>query len=109
MSEMAELRQALENMSASADLERLKGMDAIILFDVGGADGGVWTVTVDDGDIAVEEGETGTADVTVKATSDDLLALVKGELNPMAAFMTGRLKVKGDMSIAMQLQKLFAS
>lgn len=84
-------------------------MDAIILFDVGGADGGVWTVTVDDGDIAVEEGETGTADVTVKATSDDLLALVKGELNPMAAFMTGRLKVKGDMSIAMQLQKLFAS
>ncbi|MFW6082913.1 MAG: SCP2 sterol-binding domain-containing protein, partial [Chloroflexota bacterium] len=42
-------------------------------------------------------------------TSEDLVGLIKGDLNPMAAFMQGRLKVKGNLSIAMQLQKLFSS
>lgn len=100
-------QQALQALSESADAEKLKGMDATILFDVSGEDGGQWTVTIDNGQVDVEEGTTESPTITVEATAQNLKALIKGELNPMAAFMQGKLKVKGDMSMAMQLQKLF--
>ncbi len=100
-------KQALEALSESADAEKLRGMDATILFDISGKEEEQWTVTINDGQVSVEEGSVGTPTITVEATAEDLKALVKGDLNPMAAFMRGRLKVKGDMSMAMQLQKLF--
>jgi len=47
------------------------------------------------------------ADATVKVTLDDFANLLKGDLNPMTAFMSGKIKVDGDMGVAMKLQKLF--
>jgi putative sterol carrier protein len=107
MPEIKDVRQALRTLSGSADVDKLKGMDATILFDISGEGGGQWTVTIKDGHVDVEEGATEPATVTVEAAAQDIKALVKGDLRPMPAFMQGRLKVKGDMSIAMQLQKLF--
>ena len=52
------------------------------------------TVTEDDG----------AADTTIKITWDDWQAMADGQLDGMTAFMTGKLKVEGDMSNAMQLQ-----
>ncbi len=52
------------------------------------------TVTEDDG----------AADTTIKVSWDDWQAMTRGELDGMTAFMTGKLKVEGDMSNAMQLQ-----
>ena len=46
----------------------------------------------------------GAADTTIKVSWDDWQAMTKGELDGMTAFMTGKLKVEGDMSNAMQLQ-----
>lgn len=48
----------------------------------------------------------GDADSTVKVSWDDWNALASGQLNPMTAFMSGKLKVEGDMSVAMQLQSV---
>ncbi len=48
------------------------------------------------------------ADCTVTVSQEDFAALAKGELNPMTAVMTGKVKISGDMSIAMKLQSLFA-
>jgi putative sterol carrier protein len=108
MPEFKDVSQVLEALSGSASAEKLKGMDATILFDLSGEESGQWTVTIDDGKVDFEEGSPESPSVTVEAKAEDLKALVKGELNPMAAFMQGRLKVKGDMSVAMQLQKLFS-
>jgi len=47
------------------------------------------------------------ADATVKVTLDDFANLLKGDLDPMTAFMSGKIKVDGDMGVAMKLQKLF--
>lgn len=47
------------------------------------------------------------ADCTVKVSLDDFKSLMKGDLNPMSAFMSGAIKIDGDMSVAMKLQSLF--
>jgi putative sterol carrier protein len=56
----------------------------------------------------VVSGDNTDADCTVTVSEENLLALMKGELNPMGAFMGGKIKVKGDMSVAMKLQSLFS-
>lgn len=48
-----------------------------------------------------------TADCTVNVSMDDFQALINGRLNPMTAFMSGKIKVDGDMGVAMKLQSLF--
>lgn len=57
------------------------------------------------------EGQTVTnddapADCTVMVAREDLVAMVKGQLDPMAAMMRGRLKIAGDMGVAMKLQSM---
>jgi len=52
--------------------------------------------------------ENSPADCTVTVSKDDLVAMTKGELDPTTAFMTGRLKIAGDMSAAMALQPILA-
>ena len=47
------------------------------------------------------------ADCTISVSQDDLLGLMSGSVNPMTAFMSGKIKVKGDMGVAMKLQSLF--
>ena len=46
------------------------------------------------------------ADCTVVVALADLVAMAKGELDPMSAMLRGKLKIKGDMGVAMQLQSM---
>lgn len=48
------------------------------------------------------------ADCTIEISKEDFGALLKGDLNPMNAFMSGKIKVKGDMGVAMKLQSLLS-
>ncbi len=75
------------------------GFDKSVKFDLG-SDG----VIVVDGQ-SVSTTDSG-ADCTITISKDDFEALAAGELNPTMAFMTGKLKVAGDMSIAMQLSQI---
>jgi len=59
------------------------------------------------GDKNVVSAEDKPADCQVDVSFDDFIALTKGELNPMGAVMGGKIKIKGDMSVAMKLQSLF--
>jgi len=59
------------------------------------------------GDSNVICNEDKDADATVKVSLEDFSNLLTGDLNPMTAFMSGKIKVDGDMSVAMKLQKLF--
>jgi putative sterol carrier protein len=79
-------------------------MNNTFLFDIDGA--GTWKVDVQDGNVNVTEGG-GDADVTITTSEETFDKLVSGEQNPTSAYMTGKLKVKGDMGAAMKLQKLF--
>jgi putative sterol carrier protein len=97
-------REFFESLPARADASKTVGMSNTYLFDIEGA--GMWIVAVDDGAVSVREGE-GDADVTISATEENFQRIVSGEQNPTTAYMTGKLKIKGDMGAAMKLQKLF--
>ncbi|MCK8523736.1 SCP2 sterol-binding domain-containing protein [Aquimarina sp. D1M17] len=60
------------------------------------------------GDTNVVSAEDKDADCQVDVGFDDFMSLIKGELNPMAAVMGGKIKIKGDMGVAMKLQSLFS-
>ena len=97
-------REFFETLEARVDASRTAGMTATYLFDVDGA--GRWTVDVDDGKVSVSEGGEN-ADCTITTSEETFDRLVSGDLNPTSAYMTGKLKVKGDMTAALKLQKLF--
>ena len=64
-------------------------------------------LTVANGSCSVSNGTAPNADVTITMEEGDLVQLMKGELNGMTAFMTGKLQVDGDLMLAQRLQSLF--
>jgi putative sterol carrier protein len=97
-------REFFETLPSRIDRSRTAGVNKSYVFDIEGA--GVWKVDVTDAGVEVTEGG-GDADVTIRASEETFRAIAEGEQNPTTAFMTGKLKVDGDMSAAMKLQKLF--
>jgi putative sterol carrier protein len=101
---MASVQEFFEGLPGRVDAERIAGMNNTYAFDIEGA--GAWTVTIADGKITVTEG-LGEADCEISASEESFEKIVSGEQNPTTAYMTGKLKIKGDMGAAMKLQKLF--
>ncbi|MEM0923222.1 MAG: SCP2 sterol-binding domain-containing protein [Pseudomonadota bacterium] len=75
------------------------GFDGSVKFDIEGH--GV--IRIEDGAVVTEDGES---DVTISATPDVLQELLEGELAPTAAFMSGKIKIDGDMGVAMKMSQL---
>jgi putative sterol carrier protein len=97
-------REFFETLESRVDPAKAAGLTATYRFEIDGA--GDWTVDVDDGKVSVTE-NGGDADTTITTSSETFLKIANGEQNPTAAYMSGKLKVKGDMGQAMKLQKLF--
>ena len=97
-------KEFFDTLETRVDPSKTAGMNNSYLFDIDGA--GTWKVDVQDGSVNVTEGG-GDADVTITTSEETFDKMVSGEQNPTSAYMTGKLKVKGDMGAAMKLQKLF--
>ena len=85
--------------SALAQLQALRGVIKMV---VTGDKGGDWSVAFKLGPGPVPEQPT----TTVSVSADDAAALERGELDPMQAFMAGRIQVAGDMTLLMQMQAI---
>jgi putative sterol carrier protein len=99
-----QIAQMETNLRANPD--RVAGMNGIFQFDLSGENGGVWHVTLANGEGSVGEGPAENPGVTISMASEDFVALTEGRLDGTMAFMSGKLKVKGDMGLAMKLQTL---
>jgi putative sterol carrier protein len=97
------VREFFEGLESRLDPEKTRGTTATYRFDIAGA--GSWRVAVDDGRASVDESEE-PADCTIRMKEEVFLKLLRGG-NPMTAFMTGKIKVDGDMALALKLKQLF--
>jgi putative sterol carrier protein len=97
-------REFFEGLESRIDPSKTAGMSNSYVFEINGA--GTWKVDVQDGSVSVTEGG-GDADATISASEETFGQIASGDLNATTAYMTGKLKIKGDMGAAMKLQKLF--
>lgn len=91
------------SVAAIADKMRAKvaetGFDRSVKFDLG--DEGV--IVIDGAAVSTEDAET---DCTIRLSRENLESLMSGDLSPTTAFMTGKIRVDGDMSVAMALSQV---
>lgn len=87
--------------------EKAEGVNAAIQFDLSGDNGGKYWLKIADGKAVSGEGDVDSPRMTIRTSADDYVALTSGELDPMQGFMKGKIKVQGDMGLAMKLMSLF--
>jgi hypothetical protein len=93
--------------------EKLRGkpdvvakINAVYQFNISGPSGGQWSVDCTQPGGAIATGTSAGARCTVNCIDSDFLNIVNGKLNPQMAFMSGKLKIQGDMGLAMKLQQI---
>ncbi|HZG15062.1 MAG TPA: SCP2 sterol-binding domain-containing protein [Candidatus Bathyarchaeia archaeon] len=83
--------------------EGIGSLRGVFQFDLSGDDGGTYQVTFTENAVSYGEGSTEEPICTLSLSDANFLKLVSGDLNPTTAFMMGKLKVKGDLGLALKL------
>ena len=100
-------QQFFADLGSRPDSSRAANLTASYRFDIEGA--GSWRVDVDDGAATVTDTDTGSqdpADCVIATDEQTVLGVVNGEQNPRGACMTGKIRVDGDMGLALRLKDL---
>ncbi|MEZ4777423.1 MAG: SCP2 sterol-binding domain-containing protein [Bacteroidia bacterium] len=97
---LADTTAKVAKLAAAAD-----SIGSTIKFSFKGGEGVVYLDGSSDPNVVSNEDKQ--ADCTVNVAFDDFNDLLSGSLNPMGAFMSGKLKIDGDLSVAMKLSSLF--
>ncbi len=99
--------ELFSNMPGRFQADKAAGAEMGILFNLSGDEGGQYFVNINDGKLDVSEGApVATPNATVNMSAEDFKAMSSGSLNPMMAFMTGKIKVDGDLDSVMKFQSL---
>lgn len=107
---MSMVSQVFEEMKQRLTPEKAQKINASYLFDVGGEGGGKWLVDLtkkSDWITQTEKEESAQCVISI-AKGEDWVSIASGKMNPTMAFMQGKIKVKGDMGLALKLQALLA-
>lgn len=95
-------REFFEGAESRIDPTRTRDFRASYRFDVEGA--GSWHVEVDDGKIRIEASDA-PAECVVRASEATFLRIVNREASPMTAFLTGKVRIEGDMGLLVKLRE----
>jgi putative sterol carrier protein len=101
------IKEVLTEMPNRFNAGAAKGLKAVYQFDLTGESGTKFNLAIDDGKLDVGEGTHASPNITITMAAGDYLDMVNGKLNPQMAFMSGKLKIAGDMGLAMKMQQLF--
>ena len=87
--------------------EEAQGVDTTLQYHLTGDEGGDWIVRIQDGQCTVADGIAENPNVTLTADAQDYKDVILGKTNAMQAFMMGKLKLAGDLALAMKLPNFF--
>ncbi len=107
MATSEEIAAIFPQMAENFVPEKAEGVTATIQFELSGDNGGNYWLRIADGECEAGEGTVENPKMTLRAAADDWHAVSMGQLNPMQAFMSGKIKIQGDMGLAMKLQTMF--
>ena len=97
----------MSKMPSAFQSEKAPGLDAAIQFKFTGPEAGNWYAEIKDGKCVTAQGEHPSPKMTLSADSADYVKIFTGEIDGMAAFMQGKIKLAGDLNLAMKLTQMF--
>lgn len=106
MSEIT-VAELMSRMPRAFKPEMAEGVDAVIQYRLTGAEAGDWIIKIQNGACSVEQGIHESPKMTLSADSEDYKNIIIGKTNAMQAFMTGKVKLAGDLNLAMKLPNWF--
>ena len=89
-------REFLYKLPAKVSPQAIEGLSTVFHFVLDGEGGGQYTVSVDQGAVNVSEGLVGEPECVVRSTNENFMDLIRGELNPMMAILTGKVKISNQ-------------
>ena len=101
------IKDFFKHLPGKFDAEAADDLEAVYQFDLSGPQGGQYVITIQKGACQVREGRDDDPHVTLSMASEDCIKVLNGQLSGPAAAMSGRIKITGDMGLAMQLKALF--
>jgi putative sterol carrier protein len=100
------VEQFFSELQGKIDPAKTAGMNQTYQFNIEGDGGGNWYVKLTDGQPEVVQGVSDSPNITLTADASNWLDIATGKMNGQTAFLTGKLKIQGDMSLAMKLQSI---
>ena len=100
-------QEVFDSMRGSFQQAKAKGVHARYQWDLSGPQGGQWWIDVDDGKYKMGKGKIDNPNVTFVAKDKDWVAVSNGQMGGTWAYLTGRLKIRGDQGIARKLGEIF--
>jgi len=101
------VQQLVRNHERAFKPEAAEGVEAVIQYHLTGEEGGDWIINIHDGKCTVAEGNAETPKMTLTADAQDFKDVLLGKANGMQYFMSGKLKLAGDLNLAMKLTTFF--
>jgi putative sterol carrier protein len=105
---MPTVSETFDAMASRFKADRAAGTNAVIQYDISGEGGGTWHAVIKDGACTVAAGAGTNPSLTLQMAAPDWLDMTAGKANGQMLFMSGKLKLKGDMGLAMKLGSIFA-
>jgi putative sterol carrier protein len=100
-------QEVFDSMRGSFQQAKAKGVHARYQWDLSGPQGGQWWIDVDDGKYKMGKGKIDNPNVTFVAKDKDWVAISNGQMGGTWAYLTGRLKIRGDQGVARKLGEIF--
>jgi putative sterol carrier protein len=107
MSTAESVQEIFASMPGRLDPQAAQGVNCVIQFDLTGEGGGQYHSTIKDGAATVTPGPHPSPNMTFIIAAQDWVDMIGGKLDGMSAFMSGKLRISGDMGLAMKFQSLF--
>ena len=101
------VQQLIRNHEKDFKPEAAEGVEAVIQYHLTGDEGGDWIIDIQGGKCTVSEGNAENPNMTLTAEARDFADVLTGKANAMQYFMQGKVRLAGDLNLAMKLTSFF--